>query len=77
MYKIRKAKKDKARDDERYLDGKIKKLNKEIAKGLGNDLGSQEQDTAESLAKPKKKTKIKQKRVNFYPSSNQDSEGEP
>lgn len=77
LQKIRKAKKDKVDQEQKYLDRKIKKLNKEIAKNLGNDLGSQEQDTAESLAKPKKKTKIKQKRVNFYPSSNQDSEGEP
>lgn len=59
LQKIRKSKKDKAHQEERYLDKKIKKLNKEIAKNLGNEMGSHEQDTAESLAKPKKKTKTK------------------
>ena len=77
LQKIRKSRKEKADQEEKYLDRKMKKLNKAIAKNLGNDMGSQEQDTAESLAKPKKKMKIKQKKVNFYPSSNQDSEGEP
>ena len=59
LQKYRKSKKDKAKEDERYLDRKIKKINREIAKNLGNEQGSQEQDTAESLAKPKKKTRSK------------------
>ena len=59
LQKYRKSKKDKAEEDERYLDRKIKKINREIAKNLGNEQGSQEQDTAESLAKPKKKTRSK------------------
>ena len=59
LQKIRKSKKEKVNQEEKYLDKKIKKLNKEIAKNLGNEMGSQEQDTAESLAKPKKTTKIK------------------
>lgn len=59
LQKYRKSKKDKAKEDERYLDRKINKINREIAKNLGNEQGSQEQDTAESLAKPKKKTRSK------------------
>ena len=42
LQKIRKSKKDKAHQEERYLDKKIKKLNKEIAKNLGNEMGSHE-----------------------------------
>lgn len=84
--KVRKKKNDRATEIESYLDQKMSKLNKEIARNVNkNENGDGEmlnelrdgfeQNSRESLAKPKKKGKSKSKKVNFYPSSNQDSEG--
>ena len=50
----------KADQVERFLDKKMHKLNKEIARNIDDGpAGPNEQYSGESLAKPKKKSKIK------------------
>ena len=84
--KIRKQKHDRASEMQTYLDHKMSQLNKELARNVDeNDngevlrelQGGLDQNSHESLAKPKTKGKSKSKKVNFYPPSNQDSEAGP
>ena len=78
--RMRQKKSEKANEMEQYLDQRMQAVNREIAKTLdkgGGVPGSMEQNSGESLAKPKKRVKSKSKKVNFYPASNQGSEGEP